>query len=163
MAFPPAFSNFSIADLLNIWAVTSTGLLISPFPKIFTAILACFTTPFSKSISGFTLSSPRVDILSKLYEENYLCYALSNWSSETFEGMIVDYPFLKKFDGIILSGQEKIIKPLEGIFLIAIDRYKLIPSETIFIDDNIDNINSAHTIGFKTIHLKDPSIIRKKI
>ena len=45
-----------------------------------------------------------VDVLSKLYDKNYLCYALSNWSAETFEGMTDDYPFLKKFDGLLISG-----------------------------------------------------------
>ena len=104
-----------------------------------------------------------VSILQNLKEKKISCYVLSNWSAETFEGMTDDYPFLKKFDGIILSGQEKISKPLEGIFLIAIDRYKLIPNETIFIDDNLENIQTAIRLGFKTIHLVDPYQIKSEI
>ena len=73
------------------------------------------------------------------------------------------YPFLKKFDGIIISGQEKIIKPFEGIYLIAINRYELIPSDTIFVDDNLENIKTAIQLGFKTIHLVDPYQIKNEI
>ena len=104
-----------------------------------------------------------VDILSKLYEENYLCYALSNWSSETFEGMIVDYPFLKKFDGILISGEEKIVKPNKEIFELAINRFNLTPNKTVFIDDNLSNINAAIDLNFRTIHLVNPYLITKEI
>ena len=104
-----------------------------------------------------------VKILEYLNKKNFKCFVLSNWSSETFQGMKEDYPFLNNFDGMIISGEVKLIKPDPQIYQLAIKKFNLVPKETIFIDDNIDNINSAHTIGFKTIHLKDPSIIRKKI
>ena len=110
-----------------------------------------------------TVFQNSVDILSKLYEENYLCYALSNWSAETFEGMTRDYPFLKKFDGLLISGEEKIVKPNKEIFELAIDRFNLIPDNTVFIDDNLDNINAAKKLNFRTIHLVDPYLINKEI
>ena len=104
-----------------------------------------------------------VDLLSKLYKKNYLCYVLSNWSAETFEGMTRDYPFLKKFDGLLISGEEKITKPNKEIFELAINRFKLIPDNTVFIDDNLDNINVAKEFKFRTIHLVDPSLINNEI
>ena len=104
-----------------------------------------------------------VEVLQYLKERNISCYALSNWAVEPFEGMTDDYPFLKKFDGIIISGQEKIIKPLEGIYLIAINRYELTPEDTVFIDDNLENIKTAIRLGFKTIHLVDPHQIKNEI
>jgi len=104
-----------------------------------------------------------VDILLKLKHQKYLCYVLSNWSSETFIGMKDDYDFLNKFDGMIISGKEKLVKPDEEIYKLAIKRFALIPEETIFIDDRIENINSAKLLGFKTIHLIDPKKIKEKI
>ena len=86
-------------------------------------------------------------MLETLIEKNINCYALSNWSAETWIGMLDDYPFLKKFDGIVISGQEKVMKPDEKIYQIAIDRYELISYETIFIDDNLDNIKAAKNLG----------------
>jgi len=104
-----------------------------------------------------------VNILSSLNEKNIPCFVLSNWSAETFVGMIDEYPFLKKFNGIMISGEEKIIKPQPEIFYRAIDKYQLIPSETVFIDDKLDNINASIKLGFKTIHLVDPKQIEKEI
>ena len=104
-----------------------------------------------------------VEILQKLKEKNISCYALSNWAAETFEGMTEDYLFLKKFDGIIISGQEKKIKPFDDIYIIAINRFELTPKDTVFIDDNIENIKTAIRLGFKTIHLVDPYQIKNEI
>ena len=104
-----------------------------------------------------------IEVLEALKEKNIYCYALSNWSAETWIGMLDDYPFLKKFDGIVISGQEKVMKPDEEIYQIAIDRYELIPNESIFIDDNLDNINAAKKLGFITIHLIDAFQIKKEI
>jgi len=104
-----------------------------------------------------------INILSVLKEKNILCYVLSNWSAETFVGMKEEYSFLKKFDGIMISGEEKMIKPHQEIFKRAIEKYQLIPRETVFIDDKFENIETSKKLGFETIHLIDPSQIEKEI
>ena len=58
---------------------------------------------------------------------------------------------------------KKKIKPFEDIYLIAVNRYELIPNDTVFIDDNLDNIKTAITLDFKTIHLVDPHQIKSEI
>ena len=104
-----------------------------------------------------------VDILKKLKDKNYDCYVLSNWSAETFAGMIDDYPFLKLFDGLLISGEDKLIKPDHAIYQLARDRFNLNPEETVFIDDKRENIEAAKGLDFKTIHLTDPKNIEKEI
>ena len=114
-----------------------------------------------KMIRGFFEES--VDILKKLKDKNYDCYVLSNWSAETFAGMIDDYPFLKLFDGLLISGEDKLIKPDHVIYQLARDRFNLNPEETVFIDDKRENIEAAKGLDFKTIHLTDPKNIEKEI
>ena len=104
-----------------------------------------------------------IDILKKLKDKNYECYVLSNWSAETFLGMTDDYPFLKLFDGLLISGEDKLIKPDHAIYQLARDRFNLNPEETVFIDDKLENIQAAQEMNFKTIHLTDPNIIKKEI
>ena len=104
-----------------------------------------------------------VNILNKLKDKKYKCYVLSNWSWETFNGMDKKYPFLNKFDGMIISGKEKLVKPDLQIYKLAIDRFNLIPEETVFIDDKKENIEAANKFGFLTIHLTDPEIINQEI
>jgi 2-haloacid dehalogenase len=104
-----------------------------------------------------------VDIFYKVKELNYPCYILSNWSAETYEGMEDQYPFLKEFDGKIISGRDFLIKPDPAIYELAISRFDLIPEETLFIDDRLDNIQAAQNLNFQTIHLTDPSLIQELI
>tara|TARA_A100001035_G_scaffold180327_1_gene143429 strand:+ start:412 stop:1014 length:603 start_codon:yes stop_codon:yes gene_type:complete len=104
-----------------------------------------------------------VDVFYKIKELNYPCFVLSNWSAETYEGMEETYPFLKDFDGKIISGRDFLIKPDPAIYELAISRFDLIPDETLFIDDRLDNIEAAQKLNFQTIHLTDPSLIQKLI
>ena len=104
-----------------------------------------------------------VDILKKLKDKNYECYVLSNWSAETFAGMTDDYPFLKLFDGLLISGEDKLMKPDSAIYELAINRFNLNPNETIFIDDKLENIQAAQNLNLLTIHLTDPNKIEYEI
>ena len=108
-----------------------------------------------------------IEVLNYLKKNNYECYVLSNWSAETFYGpeqtMINDYPFLKNFDGLLISGEDKLIKPDTAIYQLAIDRFNLIPKKTVFIDDKLENIEAAQNLEFNTIHLTDPKKIKLEI
>ena len=104
-----------------------------------------------------------IETLYDLKSKNYECYVLSNWSAETFEGMIEDYSFLKKFDDILISGKDKLIKPDHSIFNLAINRFNLYPNHCVFIDDKLANINAAKDLQFKTIHLTNPLTIKEDI
>ena len=104
-----------------------------------------------------------VDIFYKVKELNYPCYILSNWSAETYEGMEDQYPFLNEFDGKIMSGRDCLIKPDPAIYELAMSRFNLIPEETLFIDDRLDNIQAAQNLNIQTIHLTDPSVIQDLI
>ena len=73
------------------------------------------------------------------------------------------YPFLKDFDGKIISGRDFLIKPDPAIYELAISRFNLIPEETLFIDDRLDNIEAAQNLNFQTIHLTNPSLIQDLI
>ena len=134
--------------------------LINKFPQ-YSKEIKMYYSNHRKMIKGTFKSS--IDQLLELKTRDYLCYVLSNWSAETFKGMEEDYPFLQSFDGIIISGEVKLAKPDKLIFELAISRFNLEPEETIFIDDNLDNIQTAKSLNFKTIHLINPNRIKEEI
>lgn len=86
----------------------------------------------------------------------YTIYALTNWSAETFPLAYKRFDFLNDFEGIVVSGEEKMIKPEKGIFLTLFERYHLNPEESLFIDDNPNNIATAASRGMHTVLFKDP-------
>ena len=92
-----------------------------------------------------------VALLMKLKKLGYGIYGLTNWSAETFPIARSKYPVLHRFDGIVVSGQEKLIKPDPRIFGILLERYGLNAGECIFIDDSPANIETAARLGFNTL------------
>jgi HAD superfamily hydrolase (TIGR01549 family) len=55
------------------------------------------------------------------------------------------------FDELIISAEVKLVKPDPRIFHLAVNRLKVQPGETIFIDDISENIDSARQVGLKGI------------
>jgi 2-haloacid dehalogenase len=134
--------------------------LISKFPN-YDMLIKMYYKNHRKMIKD--TYSKSIDILKFLKESQYLCFVLSNWSAETFVGMNKDFSFLNYFDGIIISGKEKLIKPNSPIYELAIKRFNLVPQETVFIDDKLENIEAAKNLNFNTIHLVNPNSIKKDI
>jgi HAD superfamily hydrolase (TIGR01509 family) len=57
------------------------------------------------------------------------------------------------------SQTAKMRKPDAEIYQLVIDENKLIPSETLFIDDTASNFSGAEQTGLQTFHLKKPMTI----
>ena len=134
--------------------------LIPKFPKYEKQIKMYYANHRNMIKGTFTKS---IEILNYLKKNNYECYVLSNWSAETFIGMTEDYPFLKKFDGLLISGEDKLIKPNLDIYQLAIERFDLDPHKCVFIDDKLENIETAKKLSFHTIHLTNPKTISSEI
>ena len=103
-----------------------------------------------------------VTLLHKL-KARYKIYGLTNWSAETISIAYKRFPFFKEFDGIVVSGEEKLIKPDKEIFYLLLDRYHLKAEHTIFIDDNINNIKAAEEIGLYAIHFESASQLEARL
>jgi len=103
-----------------------------------------------------------VKVLRKL-REKYKLYGLTNWSAETFPIVFKRYSFFKLFDGIVISGEEKLIKPDKKIFELLLERYHLEAKNALFIDDNINNILAAKEIGFATIHVLETTDLNSEL
>ena len=136
------------------------AVLIPKFPQYEKEIKMYYKNHRNMIIGTFNAS---ITVLDKLKKQNYECYVLSNWSAETFVGMTDDYPFLQLFNGLLISGEDKLAKPDAAIYELAISRFNLIPQETVFIDDKLENIEAAKKLNLKTIHLVDPNIIEQEI
>lgn len=90
--------------------------------------------------------------LIKPLKDKYKIYGLTNWSTETLPIAKERYNFFKDLDGIIVSGDEKLIKPDPKIYNVLLQRFNIKAEESLFIDDNADNIKTAKELGFKTVH-----------
>jgi 2-haloacid dehalogenase len=105
-----------------------------------------------------------VEIFRALKESGkYKIYALTNWSAETFPVALERYDFLNWFDGIVVSGTEKMRKPLPAFYQILLDRYQIKPKNALFIDDSLRNILAAEKMGIKSIHFTLPEKLKRDL
>ncbi|MCH3940793.1 MAG: HAD family phosphatase [Bacteroidales bacterium] len=104
-----------------------------------------------------------VALLKKLKAGGLGIYGLSNWSWEKAEGLIKEYDFFKLFDGMVISGIEKVSKPDPKIYQILLNRYHLQAEECVFIDDNAANIQAAEALGFNAIVFDDIHNVTDKL
>lgn len=92
----------------------------------------------------------------ELKEREYDVYILSNWSKPTYEACLDnELDFLPLVDGAVFSFQEHLIKPDRKIFELICNRYNIKPDESVFLDDNEENVKSSKAFGLHTIRFKD--------
>ncbi|MFX1569835.1 MAG: HAD family hydrolase [Promethearchaeota archaeon] len=104
-----------------------------------------------------------VEILYDLKSNGYNIYILSNFIIEAYEFVKNKYEFLSLFDGKIISGQVKLIKPELEIYRKLVNKYGLIPEECIFIDDVRSFLSRAKKLNMKTILFLQNTNLRKEL
>ncbi len=104
-----------------------------------------------------------VDILERLHARGTPLYALTNFSGETFRPTRARFPFFERFRGIVVSGDEKMLKPEERIYRLLCDRYGVDPAEAVFIDDSLKNAEGAGAVGIHGIHFRGPDALARDL
>ena len=111
------------------------------------------------------LPSERVELLKKL-RENYRLFLLSNTSSihitqvnKILEAATGIEKLNDLFDKVYYSYDMGLMKPDPAIYLQVLKEQGLEAEETLFLDDNADNIAAASKLGIDTIHVQKPVTI----
>lgn len=113
-----------------------------------------------------TLGEPvtaNVEVLADLKRLGYKVHALTNWSAETFYPATKLFPFLTWFDGVVVSGEEGLVKPDSRIYQRLLDRYHIQATSAIFIDDVTRNVEAARRLGITTIQFVDGVDLRQEL
>ena len=72
-------------------------------------------------------------------------------------------PIADAFDTLVISAEEKTMKPDPRIYYAALERLGVQPPEAIFLDDFIDNIHAANALGLHAIHFTSSEQARRDI
>lgn len=86
--------------------------------------------------------------------KKYKLYLLSNTDSPHITFINNNFPFVNLIKKRVLSYKVKMAKPEKRIFRYTLDKFGLLPEETMLIDDMKENIIAADKLGIKTIHYK---------
>lgn len=139
----------------------ANNLLIESFPDYKDWILAYYER-WEEMLNGPIHGT--VEVFKELKEKKrHNIYALTNWSAETFPKALQIFDFLHWFDGRVVSGEEMTRKPYKDIYDIILNRFNIVPEQTLFIDDNLRNILAAKELGIHCIHFQSPEQLKEEL
>lgn len=135
-----------------------TRVLVEKHPK-YEKEISAFYGRWTEMLGGEIAGT--VEILEEIHRlKSHRLLALTNWSAETFPFAVERYKSLECFEGILVSGHEKMKKPDREIYQLLLDRYQVVPENAVFIDDSLKNIKGAEALGIKGIHFKSPEQLK---
>ncbi len=103
-----------------------------------------------------------VTVLDELKARGVPLYALTNWAADTFQEARHIVP-LDRFDGIVVSGEVKMMKPEPEIFLHLLDQFDLEATDCLFIDDMPYNTAAAAALGFEIVTFTGAAVLRQEL
>lgn len=126
------------------------------------AMIALWGARFSETIPGMMPGMGA--LVEELDSAGVPLYAITNFSGEFWgpfrarEAAIFD-----RFRDIVVSGDERMVKPDPAIYHLALDRFGLRPGEAVFVDDRADNIASANAVGMRGVQFVDAPTLRGEL
>ncbi|MDQ2892443.1 MAG: HAD-IA family hydrolase [Pseudomonadota bacterium] len=91
-------------------------------------------------------------------------YAITNFSGEFFPAFRDKWAtFFAPFRDIVVSGDEMLTKPDPAIYHLAMDRFDLVPEQTVFIDDVPANVAGAAAVGMVALHFTGAPKLRAQL
>lgn len=101
-----------------------------------------------------------VAILEELHARDVPLYAITNWHQDKFRQTRGRFSFLDRFRDIVVSGDERVIKPDPAIYEVLLARNGLKAESCLFIDDSLKNVAGAEAVGMRAHHFTSPEALR---
>jgi len=127
----------------------AVALLVKDYPDHEGPIRA-FHERWEETVSG--VLEENAALLTRLRQAGIPNYCITNFSAPKFVLAQQKYPFLAGFDGVIVSGDERLLKPEPEIYNLLLSRYGLEAQDCIFIDDSKATVQGARSVGMHAIH-----------
>ncbi len=116
----------------------------------YAAVIAAYADRFEESIPGYVAGVP--ELIERLAARNVPLYAITNFGAEFWARFRPRHALFSHFRDVVVSGEERLIKPDPAIFAIAEKRFGHPASTMLFIDDNGGNITAASRCGWQVHH-----------
>src|SRR3546814_8214918 len=95
------------------------------------------------------------DLVERLAAAGVPLFAITNFGHDFWHGFRPTQPIFDRFQDIIVSGTERLMKPDPAIYALAIERFGIDPAGALFIDDNPANVAGAEAAGIAAHRFED--------
>jgi 2-haloacid dehalogenase len=107
--------------------------------------------------------SGSVALLEALAARGVPVFAITNFAADTYAEAAARFGFFSLFRGVIVSGDERVLKPSPEIFRLFAARHGVALEECLFIDDMPANVLGARAVGMRAHHFTDPAALRAEL
>ena len=102
-----------------------------------------------------------IELICAIRGSNNRFFILSNMHTASIAYLEKRHKIWDMFDGVVISSRIQKVKPEIEIYEHLLTKYKLIATETVFIDDMSENLVAASKIGIQTIKFVDADQCRQ--
>ena len=123
----------------------TTAELIERFPE-YRDLIAVYDERWLETVPGPIPGM--IELVADLAAAQVPLYAITNFSHEFWPRFRATAPVFAPFRDVVVSGDERLVKPDARIFALAMQRFGVAPGAALFIDDRPDNVTAAEAAGF---------------
>jgi 2-haloacid dehalogenase len=135
--------------------------LIARFPE-HEALISVWGPRFQETIGPPVAGM--AEIVAELDAAGVPLYAITNFSDEFWpEFRAARADLFDRFRGILVSGEERMLKPDPAIYRLALNRFGLAAEDAVFVDDSRANAEGAAAIGMHAVHFTDAPALRREL
>jgi len=117
------------------------------FPE-YARVIAAWSDHFGETITGPVPGTH--ELVAELDARGVPLFAITNFSADFWPPFQEkEQAFFSRFQGIVVSGQVKLLKPDPAIYFLALDRFGLRPADALFVDDREINVEGALAVGMQ--------------
>lgn len=135
--------------------------LSARFPE-HAGMIALWGPRFGEQVPGPIAGMP--ELVAELDAAGVPLFAITNFSHEFFPPFRArEAALFDRFRDIVVSGEERLVKPDPAIFHRALARFGVAPAETLFVDDNAANVAAAAGVGMNAHQFRDAATLRAEL
>ena len=113
-------------------------------------LIAAWGPRFAEQIPGPMPGMPA--LVADLDSAGVPLYAITNFSHEFFPPFRArEAALFDRFRDIVVSGEEKLMKPDAAIYRLALDRFGVAAADAVFVDDRQANVDGAAAVGMHAL------------
>ncbi|MCW0196877.1 HAD family phosphatase [Sphingopyxis sp.] len=125
------------------------------------ALIDAYATRFNETIPGPVPGS--LELVERLDAADVPLFAITNFGHEFWEAFRPTQPVFDRFQDIIVSGTEKLMKPDPAIYALAIERFGIDPAGALFVDDVAANVAGAESVGIAGHRFVDAAALERDL
>lgn len=133
---------------------------IAQFPEYETQIVA-YAERFVESIPGPVEGSH--ELVQKLSDRDIPIYGITNFGAEFWQAFLPTAPIFALFEDVVVSGEEKMLKPDPAIYQLALERFDVTAGQCLFVDDRQENVAAGEALGIKGHQFRDAIALENEL